>query len=68
MRVAIGRSKKVYTCSHVKIDYWDDGIDLLMFELDGIEGKNKTIEMPEDGRVVRLMNDQGKEINRLEWK
>lgn len=68
MKVSIGRSKKVYTCSHVKIDTWDDGIDVELFELDGKEGKNKMILLPDQARSVRIMNDQGKEINRLEWK
>jgi hypothetical protein len=70
VRVSIGRSKKVYICSHVKIDYWDDGIDVELFEVevDGKKVANKLIEMPEDGKLVRVMNDQGEEINRLEWK
>lgn len=68
MRVSIGRSKKIFHCAHVIITYWDDGIDVEMFEVDGKDGKNKLVEMPQDGKLVRVMNDQGKEINRLEWK
>lgn len=68
MRVSIGRSKKVYNCAHVIIRHWDDGIDVELFEVNGKDGKNKLIEMPQDGRLVRVMNDQGKEVNRVEWK
>lgn len=68
MKVSIGRSKKPITCAHVIIDHWDDGIDIELFELEGIDGRNKLIEMPEDGRLVRVMNDLGVEVDRLEWK
>lgn len=68
MKVSIGRSKKVITCAHVIITHWDDGIDIELFEVEGIDGKNRLIEMPEDGKLVRVMNDQEKEVNRLEWK
>lgn len=67
MKVSIGRSKKVITCAHVIKTYWDDGIDVELFEVDGVDGKNRLIEMPEDGKLVRVMNDQGVEVDRLEW-
>lgn len=68
MKVSIGRSKKQISCSHVKIDYWDDGIDVELFEVDGKDGKNKLIQLPEDGKLVRVMSDQGSEIRKLEWR
>lgn len=68
MKVSIGRSKKSISCSHVKIDYWDDGIDVELFEVDGKDGKNKLIQLPEDGKLVRVVSDQGSEIRKLEWR
>lgn len=68
MKVSIGRSKKVLTCAHVIITNWDDGIDVELFEVGGVEGKNKLLEMPQDGKLVKVMNDRGEEVNRLEWK
>lgn len=68
MKVSIGRSKKVLTCAHVIITNWDDGIDVELFEVGGVDGKNKLIEMSQDGKLVKVMNDRGEEINRLEWR
>lgn len=68
MRVSIGRSKKVYKCAHVIIRYWDDGIDVELFEVQDRRGSKLIIEMPQDGRLVKVMNDNGDLINRLEWE
>lgn len=68
MRVRIGKSKKEIICAHTVTTNWDDGIDVELFEIGGIEGKNKTILLPEHTKMVRMFNDQGKEIERVEWK
>lgn len=69
MRVSIGRSKKIYQCAHVIIREWDDGIDVELFEVIGRRsGSTLIIEMPQDGRVVKVMNDNGDVIRKLEWK
>lgn len=68
MRVRIGKSKKEITCAHTVRTDWDDGIDIELFEVEGIDGKNRTILLPEHTKLVRMFNDHGKEIDRVEWK
>ena len=68
MRVKIGRSKKEIICAHTLTAQWDDGIDVELFEVNGVDGKKKIIFMPEQTKLVRMFNDKGEEVDRVEWE
>ncbi len=68
MRVRVGKSKKEIICAHTVTTTWDDGIDVELFEVGGVERKRKTIYLPEDTKLVRMFNDKGEEVDRVEWR
>lgn len=79
MIIRIGRSKRTLTCSSIRTQEWDDGLDIELFDVNGKYGRRKLIELPQDtGRVsvleLRENSCEVCESNRLvvkkvyEWK
>lgn len=60
MIVRIGRSKRLITCSSIRTQEWDDGLDIELFDVNGKEGKRKLIELPQDTSMVSVLDECGK--------
>lgn len=67
VRVVRGRKWTDYTCGHVSRDDYDDGIDLILWELNGEPNKQKTIMLPQHGKKVFFMNDKGDTVDCVTW-
>lgn len=58
MTVRVIKSKKRwidYTCAHVSQEFYDDGIDIILWEVDGKPNQQKTIMLPENTKKVFFM-------------
>lgn len=67
MIVRIGRSKRLITCSSIRTQQWDDGLDIELFDVNGKEGKRKLIELPQDTNMVSVLDDLGKVTKKYTW-
>jgi len=56
-----------YPCSTIRKVFWDNGIDIIMDDVDGVQGKRIKLEMPRDGKQVYFMNDAGDTTDSLRW-
>lgn len=70
MIIRIGRSKRTITCSSIRTQEWDDGLDVELFDVNDKDGKRKLIELPQDtGRVSVLSEDgSGRVMKVYKWK
>jgi hypothetical protein len=67
VRVIKGRKWIDYTCAQVSQDTYDDGIDIILWELDGKPNQQKTIMLPQHGKKVFFMNDKGDTTHCVTW-
>jgi len=63
----IGRVETDYPCSTMRKVYWDDGIDVVLYDVGGDPAKEIKIEMPRDGKRVFVMNDRGDTTDSISW-
>lgn len=69
MTVRVMKSKNRwidYSCAHVSQDPYDDGIDLILWELDGDPKKQKTIMLPQNTKKVYIM-EAGRTVHCVSW-
>lgn len=63
----IGRVETDYPCSSICKVYWDDGIDLILYDVGGDPTKEVKVEMPRDGKRIFIMNDSGDTTDSISW-
>lgn len=68
MIIRIGRSKRTILCSAIRIQEYDDGLDVELFDVGGKDGKRKLIELPQDTTRVSVLDETGKVIKTYSWQ
>lgn len=62
-----GRIETDYPCSTIRKEFWDDGIDLILYDVDGDPRKQVKLEMPRDGKRVYIMDDNHDTKDSISW-
>ena len=66
-RRGVGRVETDYPCSTIRKVFWDDGIDVILYDVGGDTAKEVKIEMPKDGKRIFVMNDRGDTTDSISW-
>lgn len=62
-----GRTETDYSCSTLRKVFWDDGIDIILCDVNGDSRQEIKLEMPRDGRRVYIMNGAGDTTDSVSW-
>lgn len=56
-----------YPCSTIRKVFWDNGIDIILYDVGGDPRKEVKLEMPQDGKRGYVMNDDHDTVDSLSW-
>lgn len=56
-----------YPCSTIRKEFWDDGVDVILYDVDGDPRKRIKLEMPKDGKRVYIMDANHDTKDSISW-
>lgn len=56
-----------YSCETLRKIFWDDGVDVILYDIGGDPQKQIKLEMPRDGKQLFIMNAAYDTIDSITW-